>query len=205
MAISILYRDKEGAEARVTKEGGHVFEVRDGFRAVTHVGAVLSTYEKNYYSDSDFCALVWDGTKVTEVEYATTRFATYGNFASVDATPEVLAEAKAWHEVAAFNSWKITNALASEKIAPGKLVTVLSGKNKGLIGKVTSIKTFGYNNESAHVMFTPENGAGGASGGVTWVWKKLIHLKVNNPENYLEPEEEGKKHAKMIAGSWRSF
>lgn len=58
-------------------------------------GAVITTRERNFHDDSDFYALVWDGEKLTNVEYDTTRYAGGGS-ATVDATPEVIATANAW-------------------------------------------------------------------------------------------------------------
>jgi hypothetical protein len=63
----------------------------------TYAGAVLDTYERNGYDDSDFYAIVWDDPtqSIKTVEYATTRGWTYANSAKVDATAEVTAKAKA--------------------------------------------------------------------------------------------------------------
>lgn len=61
-----------------------------------HRGVVLATREMNGYDDSDFYALVWAGDHVEQVEYATTRFWTYPNNATVDAAPEVLEQYRAW-------------------------------------------------------------------------------------------------------------
>ncbi len=57
---------------------------------------VLYDGERNYYDDSDFYAIVWDETegKMKNVMYATTRFWTYANSASVDFTPE--SDPEAW-------------------------------------------------------------------------------------------------------------
>lgn len=63
----------------------------------TFEGAVLDTYERNGHDDSDFYAVVWDGEKVTTVEYASTRGWTYHNGASIDATADVKAAALAWY------------------------------------------------------------------------------------------------------------
>jgi hypothetical protein len=65
---------------------------------VTFVGAVLDTYERNMRDDSDFYAIVWDEEKqeVRDIEYATTRFATYNHSAHVDATDEVKVKAAAY-------------------------------------------------------------------------------------------------------------
>ena len=62
----------------------------------TYEGAVLRLRERNFMDDSDFYAIVWNGARVTVDEYATTRFPTDDNHASVDATPEVKAAAGEW-------------------------------------------------------------------------------------------------------------
>ncbi|MEV1294888.1 hypothetical protein [Pseudonocardia sp. NPDC049635] len=63
----------------------------------SYVGAVLGTYERNGYDDSDFLAVVWDGEQVTTREYASTRGWTYHNHATVDATEQVRVAAEAWY------------------------------------------------------------------------------------------------------------
>jgi len=63
----------------------------------SYVGATLAKYERNGYDDSDFIAIVWDeeNQSLSSVEYGTTRFSTYGNYAVVDATDEVHNKVKA--------------------------------------------------------------------------------------------------------------
>lgn len=70
----------------------------EGAYEVTFEGAVLDTYERNGYHDSDFFAVVWDDEQQTvrSVAYATTSGWTYPNSAVVDATEETLAKARAW-------------------------------------------------------------------------------------------------------------
>jgi hypothetical protein len=65
----------------------------------TYVGLVVSLFEENGSWDSDFFAMVWDAESksLKRVMYDTTRGAMYGS-ASVDATPEVLAEVEAMRE-----------------------------------------------------------------------------------------------------------
>lgn len=65
---------------------------------VTYEGCVIQTFERNGSWDSDFYAIVWDEEtqSVRQIEYATTRFWTYANSATVDITPENLAKAQAW-------------------------------------------------------------------------------------------------------------
>lgn len=68
----------------------------------THVGHVLSEYERNGYDDSDFYATYWDAEKgePVTVQFATTRGWTYPLLATrVDATPEVRAAYDAWRAV----------------------------------------------------------------------------------------------------------
>lgn len=66
----------------------------------THRGLVLSLGELNGRDDSDFYAVVWNREKqcTERIGYATTRGWSYPNNASVDATPEALAEVSAWQE-----------------------------------------------------------------------------------------------------------
>lgn len=60
-------------------------------------GCVVSTYERNGSSDSDFIAVVWNEEKqaLEHIEYASTRGWSYPNHAEIDATPEVLAKVEA--------------------------------------------------------------------------------------------------------------
>lgn len=70
-------------------------------------GLCVAEREANYYDDSDFYMTVWDpvGKSAFEVCFATTRgwsYPCYGS--SVDASPEVLAEYRAWRELEARRS-----------------------------------------------------------------------------------------------------
>jgi hypothetical protein len=69
-------------------------EIRYAIR--THVGCVLAEFEKNGSSDSDFFAIVWDNESesIKAFEYGSTRHGGYYG-CEVDATPEVIAKAKA--------------------------------------------------------------------------------------------------------------
>ena len=40
-------------------------------RQISYEGAVLATYERNGYNDSDFIAVVWTGDSIKHVEYGT--------------------------------------------------------------------------------------------------------------------------------------
>lgn len=97
----------------------------------TYIGRVLTEYENNGSSDSDFFAIVWDDEAETikAVEYGSTRHG--GRYAcDIDATPEVIAKAKAYKaEVDAGYSADLNylvNALADK----GKTATIAGVKGK---------------------------------------------------------------------------
>ena len=74
----------------------------DHVHAVSHEGAVLCTYERNGYHDSDFYAMVFDAAanEVRTIEYGTTRGWTYHNGATVDADEATVEAAVAAQEPA---------------------------------------------------------------------------------------------------------
>ncbi len=96
----------------------------------TWVGAVLATVEHNYHDDSDFAAIVWDAAKgePREVEYATTRFSTYRNSATVDATDEVRAAYAAWKAERARKAAEDAAAIEAEVPRVGRHVKVVKGR-----------------------------------------------------------------------------
>lgn len=63
-------------------------------------GLVLSEYERNFYHDSDFYAVIWDEEKNEPFTYrwATTRGWCYPNKCFIDATPEVREKYNAYNE-----------------------------------------------------------------------------------------------------------
>lgn len=106
---------------------------------VSYEGAVLGTYERNGYDDSDFIAVVWDEERqaVRTVEYASTSSWSYNNGAKEDATPAVLKKAEAWAlEYAA----KLVRMSHSD-VTVGSQVKSLTthGKAKGLTGEVEHV------------------------------------------------------------------
>lgn len=135
-----------------TEQKNYGFECGDP--QLSYIGAVLGTYERNGYDDSDFIAIVWDGERIRHIRYASTRGWTYHNGVKVDATPEVIAAATEWAR-----DRYITAAIAdaeTERVTPskGRMVRSLtkSGKNKGVTGEVrwygvddyASARTYGY-------------------------------------------------------------
>lgn len=120
-------------------------EQKNGFKGCgdplkSYEGAVLYTYERNGYDDSDFYAIVWDAEAegFKHICYASTRGWTYHNGAKVDATPEVIAAAEA--KLAELLTARFIAAATAEASKPtkGKMVrsTTTRGKNKGIEGKV---------------------------------------------------------------------
>lgn len=102
----------------------------------TFEGAVLETRERNGYDDSDFYAIVWDGEKITTVDYASTRFWTYHNTAEVDATDSVKAAARAWLRKHAARQYELSQR--SRAASHGDTVRVTKGRKVpvGTEGKV---------------------------------------------------------------------
>lgn len=109
----------------------------------TYIGAVLDTYERNGYDDSDFLAIVWDEAEqcVKDVEYATTRGWTYLNSAAVDATDEVKAKAAAYWRARHRESLEIGTRRKFAKPHVNCRVKVVRGRKvpKGFEGIVRNV------------------------------------------------------------------
>lgn len=105
-------------------------------------GAVLATYERNGYHDSDFFAVAWnqESQAVIGFEYGTTRFGN-GGYADVDATPEVIELAKQYKSLVQTKHENELQALRNKLMATGITVQVkLSrGKNKHLNGALGTV------------------------------------------------------------------
>lgn len=113
---------------------------------VRHTGAVLGTFERNGYDDSDFLAIVWTGEKLTAIEYASTRSWTCHNKAVVDASEDTIRAATEWYR-AQWREATINNARAdAAKPTKGRIVRSLTtrGKNVGVSGTVKWIGDDGY-------------------------------------------------------------
>lgn len=97
----------------------------------TYIGRVLTEYENNGSSDSDFFAVVWDdeADSIKVVEYGSTRHGgSYG--CDIDATAEVIAKAKAYKaEVSAEYSARF-EYLAGGLAENGKSATIAGVKGK---------------------------------------------------------------------------
>lgn len=113
----------------------HNFETKTN--TPTHVGLVVSLFEENGYHDSDFFAMVWnpETRSLKRILYDTTRGAMYGG-ASVDATPEVLAEVDAMRERNRAEQNARCAEIQSRRAEKGTVARVdgLKGKHSGLNG-----------------------------------------------------------------------
>lgn len=104
----------------------------------SYVGAVLATYERNGYDDSDFLAVVWDGEQVTTCEYASTRGWTYHNHAAIDATPQARGAALAWYRQRLLPRLIVAEQARTTVPRVGRQVRSLTrrGKNVDIAGEV---------------------------------------------------------------------
>ncbi len=102
----------------------------DGTTDVTYVGRVLETRERNYWDDSDFYAIVWDDETghPKHVDYASTRYWTYDNYATVDADEATLAAYAAWRAARAAEGRAAAAAAEAATVRKGKLVRVVKGR-----------------------------------------------------------------------------
>lgn len=121
-------------ERAVTDESGEFVRDEEGkvtYEAVTtYEGAVLGTYERNGYDDSDFYAIVWDAEegRILNVQYGTTRAYTYGNYATVDATDEVKVAAAAQRTEVLTKLAVAADAEEARLATKGKQVVVVKGR-----------------------------------------------------------------------------
>ncbi len=95
-----------------------------------YVGVTLAKWEANHYDDSDFYAAVWDEAtdSIKTVEYASTRGWSYPNYATIDATSEVIEKAAA--KLNASNARLRAEAATAEARVPkeGRKVRVRKGR-----------------------------------------------------------------------------
>lgn len=168
----------------------------------THVGCVLSTYERNGYDDSDFYAVVWNDEqgKPQHICYATTRGWTYPNGAVVDATPEVLAKYEAWQRKVSEDKRREDDVRQAKMPYKGRAVEVTSGR-KVKIGTIATVFWFGedkyrstrYDNPMADALGLHKYNASRYRIGIEWVEsgskrKEFIpaqNVTVVNPDQYL--------------------
>jgi hypothetical protein len=155
-------------------------------------GKVLADRERNFYDDSDFYVVVFDGELKT-YEYGSTRYASRG-YAEVDATEEVKQAAEKWLEDWAFN--QLGNSVAEEARKPekGKRVRVVKGRKvplgtEGILFWMQT-KTYGINRVTTAGIRLEDGSV---------VFTNIANLEVVDPENYLESLVEIQEKAKKFA------
>lgn len=152
---------------------------------ITYEGAVIATYERNGYDDSDFMALVWDEGRqaVIHVQYATTRGWTYGNSATVDATDDVLAKAAifATESLVQRMIWDFAHPAVGRKV---KSLTT-RGKAKGLTGTITRMMVSKFDPRGKDMIALVEDPESGRS-----AWVDPYRLEVIE-----EPDLDAFRHA----------
>ena len=171
-------------------------------RKSTYIGAVLETYERNGYNDSDFYAIVWDDKKndLIHKEVGTTRFYTEGYGAEVDATDEVKEKALAVRKAYYLKSVTESAVEKAKSIEKGKMVEVTSGrKNRGVIGEVFWVGNptrFSYNGPVSHsvgIKVNDEKGDDGKFKNVAFAYDYNCTVLLH--ETYLPSEDEIEKSA----------
>lgn len=178
--------------------------------ATTYEGAVFATRERNYYDDSDFYAVVWNGERITEVEYATTRFPTYDNSATVDATPEVKAAADEWLVEWGFKALRNQDADEALTVTVGREVrvnrTVRTRQAAGTVTEGTEGVALrravghaapysnGYGRDTNRVLVRTTDGRE--------VWLNEYDLRAAHPEDYLTDEATLREQAQRFRGAY---
>lgn len=190
----------------------------------TYEGCVLDTYERNGYDDSDFYAIVWDGERIRSIEYGTTRGWTYPNHAKVDATPEVIAAARASAVEPVFEAMWEAAVAASQRVENGRLVrlkrnrkgkTPLTKGQTGWVGekRPNPFRTYyrnGYNNADAEYMQVVDFDLQGEDGNATGrrvIAMSVEDVEVVNPDQYLPDPAQLREQAEGYAAHypWRSL
>lgn len=200
----------EKFDAKAWEKG--VTDQPDGYD-VKYVGAVLETRERNGYDDSDFYAVVWDEAeqRVKEVEYGSTRFWTYPNYAKVDATDEVKAKARAYAYQKALEQAKGEAVAQAKTPAVGKSVKVLKGKQKGKEGVVFWAKEQGNPFAPRYSWRAKPALRVGVDTGTERFFTAGTNVEVTNPQDYVKPLSEVEQAARYwsnglgAGASWGSL
>ena len=120
------------------------------YMETTYQGLVLDLGEYNGRDDSDFYAVVWDreNKRTKRVEYASTRGWTYPNGASIDATPEVVAEYEAWIKEQQARRAEDDRRLEAATPRKGKILKVVKGRKVpvGTVGECVWVGGDRYSN-----------------------------------------------------------
>jgi hypothetical protein len=178
----------QGFDAKAWQRGD-----RDQPFDVTYEGAVLATFEKNGYDDSDFYAIVWDDEKgqTKVVEYATTRGWTYPNGAVVDATDEVKAKAREWARGQLFDRKLARDRFEARQLKVGRKVRAFKGRKVavGTEGWVAALVAGAYGDRAALQV----------DGRLVYV--AVANLEVVDAEQYFTDEAELRERADRQAAN----
>lgn len=154
--VEIAYESMPKAGARYEMASDelcarHKWEPGSRAYRIEHEGAVLGTRVHSWIDDDDYYAIVWDDEteQPREVMYATTRWWTYGNGATVDATPERMAKWEAWQrdQREAERLQRLEEEAAQPAI--GKRVKVVKGR-KVPIGTEAEVFWYGLDRYAAN-------------------------------------------------------
>lgn len=176
-------------------------------------GAVVETRERNGRDDSDFYAIVWDGAKLTEVTYASTRGWTYPNHAEVDATPEVLAAVDEWLVAFAYAAAKRDDEKRAATVDKGKRVRVVRGRKvehgvEGVIfywSEATYSPRFknGYKQgpDAVKIGIALDDTRDARGRFVNVAWTYAANVEVVDPTQYATPDATLRKLAERARGN----
>lgn len=197
----------------------------------TYRGKILTTRERNYHDDSDFYAVVWDNGALRSIEYASTRYYSYHDTATVDATEDVLAEANAFARKEMYEILQGENAWQSERVDKNRKVRVIRGRKcpvgtEGTVIYLTEPVSYNYgatHTRKALIALDDEmeslpcpkhwdkgncyrckdKGSIERYKNTAWVADADNNLEVTNSEEYLIPDSEIKNIAERC--TWASL
>lgn len=171
--------------------------MRQDFYIITHKGHVLKRWERNGYDDSDFNALVFipEKDEFKTIEYASTRYWTYNNGCSVDATDEVVFYAVK----SVMNTGKLWLAAINEResktVDVGKKITVHGGrKHRGKNGIVTWVGPSKFDKYAITARVKDDSNG-------EFFYIDTEHLTVLNPEQYIWDQQEMMKRVRQHAAA----
>lgn len=112
---------------------------------------VLATFEHNGYADSDFYAIVWEGTRITIVETHSTRHAEYHHPGPM-ATAEQDQAARAWVVGPLQEQMRQAAEADARAVVTGAKVrsTTTRGKNKSVTGTVERVAEVTFHHRPRH-------------------------------------------------------
>lgn len=164
-----------------------------------YVGAVLSLREANYYDDSDFYAYAWDGERIVEVCYGTTRAASDGH-ATVDATDAVKDAANEYIVRECRRIIRIDDANRAKDVnVVGREVTINRGRKypKGTTGIVKRVwerrSAYGTWHQGYRLLLDTPMGD---------IWVDADNVDVTDPWDNISTDAEIEASAQGMRGRW---